>query len=139
MRYAVKLIPDDNDTIRVEAPDLPGVNTFGDDVGDALRHAVDAIESMMMLHIDDREPIPPPRSKGLHYVEIPALTVAKVSLYDAMLAQKLRKADLVRLLGWKPTQVDRLLDLRHASRLDQLEQAFRVLGKRLEIGVKDAA
>lgn len=139
MRYAVKLIPDDNDTIRVEAPDLPGVNAFGDDVGDALRHAVDAIESMMMLHIDDRKPIPPPRSKGLHYVEIPALTVAKVSLYDAMLAQNLRKADLVRLLGWKPTQVDRLLDLRHASRLDQLEQAFRVLGKRLEIAVKNAA
>jgi antitoxin HicB len=36
-------------------------------------------------------------------------------------------------------QVDRLLDLRHASRLDQLEAAFRVLGKRLTLEIREAA
>jgi hypothetical protein len=36
-------------------------------------------------------------------------------------------------------QVDRLLDLRHASRLDQLEAAFRALGKQLFIQVCEAA
>ncbi len=36
-------------------------------------------------------------------------------------------------------QVDRLLDLMHSSRLDQLEAAFRVLGKRLALEVLDAA
>jgi len=35
--------------------------------------------------------------------------------------------------------VDRLLGLLHASRLDQLEAAFRVLGKRLAIGIREAA
>ena len=36
-------------------------------------------------------------------------------------------------------QVDRLLDLRHASRLDQLEGAFRALGKQLSVQVSEAA
>jgi len=35
--------------------------------------------------------------------------------------------------------VDRLLDLKHASRLDQIETALRALDKRLTIEVKDAA
>jgi antitoxin HicB len=36
-------------------------------------------------------------------------------------------------------QVDRLLDLLHNSRLDQLEAAFRALGKRIGISVEEAA
>jgi antitoxin HicB len=139
VKYAVRLIPDDNDTVRVEVPDLPGTNTFGDDVQDALGHSVDAILTMLEMMMADREPIPRPRARGLHYVELPALAVAKIAIHNAMLDRNLRKADLGRMLGWKPVQVDRLLKLSHASRLDQIEQAFRVLGKRLEIEVRDAA
>lgn len=36
-------------------------------------------------------------------------------------------------------QVDRLLDLNHASRLDQLEAAFVTLNKRLSIQIVEAA
>jgi antitoxin HicB len=49
------------------------------------------------------------------------------------------KAELARRLGWHLPQVDRLLNLRHASRLDQLEQAFRILGRQLTINVHEAA
>jgi hypothetical protein len=35
--------------------------------------------------------------------------------------------------------VDRLLDLRHDSRLDQIEQAFNALVQRVTIAVEDAA
>ena len=138
IRYAVELIPDEG-TVRVECPDIPGVNTFGDDEAEALQHAPDAIESIMMALMARREPIPLPKARRKHYAEIPSLSEAKIALYRGMLDRNLRKADLVKMLGWKPAQVDRLLDLRHASRLDQLEQAFRALGKRLDISVKDAA
>jgi antitoxin HicB len=50
-----------------------------------------------------------------------------------------RKADLARRLGWQKSQVDRLLNLSHASRLDQIEQALGALRKRLVIAVEDAA
>jgi hypothetical protein len=38
-----------------------------------------------------------------------------------------------------PILVDRLLDLMHNSRLDQLEAAFRALGKQLSIEIREAA
>jgi len=139
MRYAIELTPDDNDTLLVTCPDLPEVTSFGDDETDALHHALDAVETAMIGRMTDRMSIPLPRAQGRYYVEVPVLTAAKVGLYHAMIEQNLRKADLGRLLGWSPAQVDRLFNLRHASRLDQIEQAFRVLGKRLEIEVRPAA
>jgi len=36
-------------------------------------------------------------------------------------------------------QVDRLLALSHASRLDRIEAALRALGKELDVKVRDAA
>jgi antitoxin HicB len=54
-------------------------------------------------------------------------------------AARVRKADLARRLGCHMRQVDRLLDLRHASRLDQIEAAFAALHKRVVIEIRDAA
>ena len=47
--------------------------------------------------------------------------------------------EAARRLGWHGPQVDRLLDLRHKSRMDQLEAAFRALGRKLGIEVVKAA
>jgi antitoxin HicB len=56
-----------------------------------------------------------------------------------MRTAKMSKAELARRLNCHMPQVDRLLDLRHASRLDQMEAAFRALGKQLSVDVRDAA
>lgn len=127
--------------VNVYVPDVPGVQTFGDDEQEALARAVDAIESMFMVLIQDREEIPRPRApkRGEKTVTLPALTVAKLELYQAMRAAGVGKAELARRLNCHLPQIDRLLDLNHASRLDQLEQAFAVLGKRLEVAVLNAA
>lgn len=47
----------------------------------------------------------------------------------------MRKADLARRLGWHAPQVDRLLDLRHASRLDHYDAAFAALGRRIAVSL----
>ena len=74
-----------------------------------------------------------------HYREGPsALVAAKIDLYRAMREQRVSKADLGRRLRWHPPQVDRLLEVHHVSQLDQLEAAFRVLGKRLIVAAEDA-
>ena len=70
---------------------------------------------------------------------LPPLLVAKVELYNAMLAQQVNKAELGRRLHWHLPQVDRVLDVRHASRLHQLEQALAAVGKRLELHVSEGA
>ncbi len=67
------------------------------------------------------------------------MTEAKLALYTAMRIARVSKSELARRLNCHMPQVDRLLDLRHASRLDQLEAAFHALGKQLSIQVSEAA
>jgi antitoxin HicB len=50
-----------------------------------------------------------------------------------MFSQKLRKADLARMLNVHGPQVDRLFDLSHASKLGFVEDAARALGKSLRV------
>jgi len=140
MRYRVTL-EREKGLVNVYFPDVPGVQTFGDDEQEALARAVDALESMFMALIQDREDIPRPRApkRGEKTITLPALTVAKLELYQAMRAAGVGKAELARRLNCHLPQIDRLLDLAHASRLDQLEQAFAALGKRLEVAIQNAA
>ena len=141
LRYPVTLNRDTNGTIRVEFPDVPEANTFGEDAGEALMQAVDALESALSMYVEDRRDIPKPspvKARGKAVI-LPALTEAKLALYSTMRANRVGKAELARRLNWHLPQVDRLLDLLHASRLDQLEAAFRVLGKRLAVEIREAA
>jgi antitoxin HicB len=139
MRYAVNLVSDDNGTLLVTAPDIPEAVTFGEDREDALAHAADAIETAIMGFMSAREDIPAPRAKGQEYVSLPALSVAKIELYRAMRADGVGKAALAKRLGVALPQIDRLLDLRHASRLDAIERAFARLGRTMEVVIKAAA
>ena len=137
--YRVKLTQEDGAVV-VSFPDVPGALTFGDDEPEALARAVDALETIFMGLIEDRQPIPKPRHSGKgKSVVVPVLTEAKIELYNLMRGQKVGKAELARRMNCHLPRIDRLLDLRHASRLDQLEQAFRAIGKRLEVAVADAA
>jgi antitoxin HicB len=139
VRYPVNLQPDTNDSVLVTFPDFPEAATYGEDEQEALVRAVDCLETALSMRIEDRQDIPEPSTSGGKAVTLPALSEAKVELYKAMRAAKVRKAELARRLGVKMPQVDRLLDLDHASRLEQIEAALAALGKRLEVTVRDAA
>lgn len=134
MKFPVKLTPDDNDTLLVTSPDFPELTTFGEDRADALLHAVDALETAIQSRINDREDVPRP-GRGKVTVRLPTQSALKVMLYQAMRERDVTKAELARRLECHKPQVDRLLDLRHASRLDQLDAAFKVLGVVPEISM----
>ena len=139
--YPVDLKPDDNGTILVGFPDVPVAHTFGDDEADALARAADALETAFIALIGDRERVlrPSRPRRGQKMVTLPVLSAAKLALYEAMREAGVKKAELARRLSWHMPQVDRLLDLRHASRMDQLEAALAALGKRLVLEIEDAA
>jgi antitoxin HicB len=141
IKYPVTLKRDTNGTLLVSFPDVPEAHTFGDDAAEALLRAADALETALSIYVDARRPIPPasPLKRGQKFVILPALTEAKVALYGAMRVAGIGKAELARRLNWHLPQVDRLLDLMHASRLDQIEDGFRALGLRLNISVERAA
>ena len=121
----------------VTVPDVPEAITQGEDEEEALLYAVDALETALSFYVEARKPLPVARKakRGQRTVRPSALEGAKLGVYQAMTEQGIKKAELARRLGWHMPQVDRLFDLHHASRLDQIEAAARVLGRRLEVRV----
>jgi antitoxin HicB len=135
--YPVTLTPDDNGTVLVTFHDVPEAITFGADEDEALLNAIDALETGLSFYVDERKPLPTaskPR-RGQKTVCPSALECAKLGVYQAMTEQGVKKAELARRLGWHMPQVDRLFDLRHASKLDQIEAAAHVLGKQVHVQV----
>jgi len=120
----------------VTFPDVPEAITQGEDADEALLYAVDALETALSFYVDARKPLPAPSAPaGRPTVRPSALECAKLGVYQAMTEQGIRKAELARRLGWHMPQVDRLFDLHHASRFDQIEAAARALGRRIEVRV----
>lgn len=134
--YPVTLTPDGG-TVMVSFADVPEALTFGADADEALLHAVDALETALSVYVDARLPLPTPSAPaaGQLAVRPSALECAKLGVYQAMTEQGIKKAELARRLGWHMPQVDRLFDLQHASRFDQIESAARALGRQIEVRV----
>ena len=135
LSYPIKLEEDDG-TMMATSPDFAELTTFGDDRDEAIARAVGALEEAIAARIHDGREIPSP-SRGNTRATLPALTTVKVILYRGMKEQDIGKAELARRLGWHLPQVDRVLDVRHRSRLDRMEAALGAIGRRLEVTVKD--
>ncbi len=131
LAYPIAL-EDDDGTVLATSPDFPELTTFGEDRDEAVARAVHALEEAIAARIHDRKDIPRP-SQGETYALLPTLTSVKVMLYQGMRDQGVGKAELARRLGWHLPQVDRVLDVQHRSRLDQMDAALGAIGRRLHV------
>ncbi|WP_038342987.1 hypothetical protein [Acinetobacter sp. A47] len=137
MKYLLTLIQEGNYFL-VSSQDIPELNSVGESVEDALKEALDGIESAFMIYMEDRIPIPLPSARpkeGEYFVTLPLLVAAKVYLYNEMLAQNVTKAELARRLDWQQKQADRLLSLKHATKIESIENAFHAMGRELDLQV----
>ena len=115
--------------------DLPEVVTAGASLTEALTLAADAIEVSVAGRMEDDMPLPEPSRlrSGEHAVEVPARLAAKAAVYRAFKASGLRKTELARRMNRNEVEVRRILNPRHGTKLDQLEEAARALGGHLTI------
>jgi antitoxin HicB len=92
------------------------------------------------MYVSAHEKLPaasaPQESERL--ISLSALGMAKAALYDAMGEQGVGRAELARRLRWHLAQVNRVLDFRHASKMEQVETALAALGLRLIVDVAKA-
>jgi antitoxin HicB len=63
----------------------------------------------------------------------------KLGLYEAMRQSGLSKLAVAKRLGWHPPQVDRLLDLRHPSKMENLEAAAALFHQRIVVALERVA
>lgn len=133
--YPVNLEPAEEGGFVVSCPDVPELHTQGEDAGDALLRAVDALETALSFYTDDSADLPKASKpkRGQRTVRPSAQACLALAIYQAMREDGVRKSELARRLGWHMPQVDRVLDLNHASRLDQSEAALAALGRNLRV------
>lgn len=131
LQYPV-VLEDDDDSVLVTSPDFPELTTFGMDREEAIARAADALEEAIAARIHDGLDIPLP-SEGRDVALLPTLTTIKVMLYRGMKEQGVGKAELARRLGWHLPQVDRVLDVQHNSRMDQMDAAMGAIGRHLYV------
>jgi antitoxin HicB len=142
MEYTALFEPAEEGGFVVTIPDFGWGVSQGDSEEEAREMAVALLQTLIQEHIRKGEPLPRAgkfRGKKYHRIPLPALQGAKAELYIAFLASGIRKVELARRLGIPKTVVDRLFDFKNHTRLDQIEAAFRALGKRLSIEVENAA
>lgn len=137
LAYPIKLKKDTNGSFLVTFPDIPEAATSVHNEKKLASMALEALESALEFYFEDGRKVPMPSApkRGQQTVTLPASMSAKVLLLNEMLAQNVRPADLARMLGTTPQAVNRLTNLRHATKIDGLVEAFQVLGKRLELRV----
>jgi antitoxin HicB len=141
MRYAYPAtVLEESDGVTVSFPDVPGAITCGDTHEEALERGQDALISVLSVYVEENRPLPRPSpARGRPLIPVTALDAAKLALHDAMLAAHMSNVELGRRLGLDEKQVRRLRDPLHQSHIGKVEAALRVLGKRLEVEVKEAA
>jgi antitoxin HicB len=140
MRYPVVLRREPNGAIHASFPDLPDEGVTGEYESDALAQAARALAGALGARIRHRRPIPVPSpAAGRPQVAVPALVAAKIRIYEVMRAAGMGRAELARRLNWHPQQVDRLLDVKHESRLDRVEAAAAALGMSLTVHLEPTA
>jgi antitoxin HicB len=134
LAFPVELTPDGK-FLMVTFPDIPGANSQGDSVADALAMAKDALESAIDWYIEQGRPVPLPSKakRGQRMVELPASYAAKILLLNEMAVQKVRPAELARRMKVTPQEVTRLLNVRHSTKIDGIAGALKALGKTMEI------
>lgn len=133
MEFAITLSRDEEGRIEVACQDVPAVRAVGEYEADALVNVQRALTTALASCIREHRPIPRPRRAGRLRVAVPVLVQIKLAVYDAMRKDQVSRAELARRLGWHRPQVDRLLNLHHASKLDQVEAALSALGLRIKM------
>ncbi|HTT78958.1 MAG TPA: type II toxin-antitoxin system HicB family antitoxin [Stellaceae bacterium] len=141
--YPVQLDPEPEGGFTISFPDfffeergmqLSGGHSQADTREEALRRASDLLASILAGHLAEGYSVPEPSpAEGRPLVGIDPLTASKLELYRALYTARISRAELARRMGIAPQHVERLFDLDHASRLDQIEAAMRALGRRLVV------
>ena len=128
---------DTNGALLVTFPDIPEAATSAHNQAKALGLALESLASALEFYFEDGRAVPMHSApkRGQQSVSLPASMSAKVLLLNEMLKQNVKPADLARLLGTTPQVVNRLTNLRHPTKIGGLAEAFRVLGKRLDLRV----
>ena len=138
MKYPAIFEPAEEGGYVVQFRDIPEAFTQGDTRQEAEAMAKDVLLFVLEDYFDDRKAVPMPSTPqaGDVLIELPAIVTAKVLLLNTMIGMNIRPADLARKMAVRPQTMTNLLNLNHSTKIDTVADAFKALGKTLELQVR---
>jgi len=141
--YIAKFREDDG-SILVTFPDIPEAITGGGTDEEALANAQEALELALLTYANDGTSIPEPSKRSSAagrsvHVPVAAAVAAKIAFIMAFRESGLTRVALAKKLGKAETEVRRMLDPYHQTKLPAIETGLKALGKRLVVSIAKAA
>lgn len=136
LSYAAYAVFDETrDLYEINLRQFPEVSGLCYQPEDIELEAQEALCNAIAQEIAERRMIPEaaPLQPGDIAVHLPVLVSLKAALHNAMLTTGSRKADLARKLNLNAAQMERLLDVSYASKVEALEQALYLLGYQVQV------
>jgi len=127
-------------TVIVSFRDLPEAITEGRDRADALAQAIDCLDVALLFRMKEKTPLPAPSRPRRDEVLVPASpqVAAKVAFARAFADAGVTRVALAKRLGVRETEVRRMLDPDHGTRLERLNEGMRALDRQLVIADRTA-
>lgn len=136
LRYPA-LIEPDTPGFMVSFRDIPEALTGAETIEEARVMAADALLTAMEFYFEDKRAVPPPSKakKGEELIALPASVSAKILLLNEMVGQRVTASELARRLNTRPQDVNRIVNMKHTTKIDTIADALAALGKTLQIEV----
>ena len=138
--YRYKLERQVNGWWMVRFPSVPEALTEGETEAEARANALDcmiaALEGYMKL--GRALPRDSERRWSGDRAVLPSLVTAKLAVYETMRARGWSKLRLAKELGMPENSIRRLLDLRHSSRMQAIDQALAKMNAELQVDLPRA-
>lgn len=136
MKYPATFTKDEDGFV-VTFRDIPEAITQGDTHDEAIEMAEDVLLAAMDFYFEDNRQVPSPSKpkKDEVLINLPISAATKVMLLNTLLEKRVTQAELAKLMGIRPQQVTRIVNLEHTTKIDTVEKAFRALGRELDIAV----
>lgn len=140
MKFPAIIIEEDGVFV-VSFRDIPEALTQGYTLSEAIMMAEDALLTAMDFYFEDMRLVPKPSAAedGEFLISLPLSAVTKILLLNTMLEQRISKKKLADRMGVSPQQLTRIVNLKHTTKIDTLQNAFKALGCELVFTVSDCA
>lgn len=135
MQYPV-IIKEDESGYMVSFPDIPEALTCGESYDSALSEAKNALVTAFEFYFEDQRPIPLPSTiKNCDVIDVPLSVWVKVLVLNTMLHERITQTELAKRMGSRKQEIQRVINLDHNTKIDTLNLAMKVMGKKLSISI----
>ncbi len=137
--YQATIKPDVDGGFIVTFADVPEAITAGDTRAEAIENAREALGLALRGIMQEGRDLPEPTATDGTAVAVAADVAAKLAVILAFRHSGMSKSELARQLGKDEAEARRILDPDHATKINLLQDASRVLGQEIVIRVRNAA